>query len=404
MNLLYTFSIRCYAGLLWLFQGFNTKAKSWVKGRVNFWDNLPVKEYNNLHWFHCASLGEFDQGIPLMNELKKNDPSIEILVTFFSPSGMEHYQKRKHCADYVYYLPIDTPKNAKRFLNYFSPTRIFFIKYEFWINYLLEAKSRATPLYSVSCILRPSQIYFKWYGSFFRKGLHCFDTFFVQNQETKELLNNIHIQSIEITGDTRFDKVIENKELVQQDVIIEDFLKNSKAIILGSSWPVEESLFREYLQKNTSNQKIIIAPHDISESHINHIENLFEGKTTRYSNPIHSKQILIIDCIGKLANAYSYGKIAFIGGGFTGKLHNTLEPIVFGLPVIFGPKHSKFPEAQQFIDTGIGFSISDCQDFTAVMQTIETNLAELKLKCNTEIQNSKGASLKIVNKLNSKTL
>ena len=399
MALLYTFSIRIYVLLLLFISRFNLKAKAWVEGRKKYWENIPELPTDSpLYWFHCASLGEFDQGIPVMNLMKEKDPSILILVTFFSPSGMEHYHKRKHVADYVYYLPIDTPQNAKRFLNHFKPKQIYFVKYEFWLNYIFEAKKRNIPLYSISCILRPSHIFFKWYGGYFRKGLRAFTHFYVQNVETLELLQKIGILDVTVTGDTRFDKVIQNKILVQPDQVIEDFLNGTKAIILGSSWQIEENLFYTYYTKNDIQNKVIIAPHDISESHLKFIENLFENGTIRYSN-YHSgsvKNILLIDCIGKLANAYSYGKYAFIGGGFTGKLHNTLEPVVFGLPVLFGPKHSKFPEAQQFIDAGIGFSITSSDAFASKVVEIEQNLIELQKRCSEAIEKSKGASERIL--------
>ncbi len=398
MGVLYNLSIRFYAFFIWLVHTKHPKAKAWINGRKNYWINLPeIPQNEQIYWFHCASLGEFDQGIPVMNLIKANNPSIRILVTFFSPSGMEHYHNRKHVADYVFYLPIDTPQNAKRFLDHFNPKQIFFIKYEFWLNYIFEAKKRNIPLYSISCILRPSHIFFKWYGGYFRKGLRAFDHFYVQNKETSLLLLNIGITKISITGDTRFDKVLENKMLVQIDDKIECFLQGSKAIILGSSWPTEENLFHKYFTENNIQNKVIIAPHDISENHLSFIENLFHDQTIRYSKfqDDSGKKILLIDCIGKLANAYTYGKYAFIGGGFTGKLHNTLEPVVFGLPVLFGPKHTRFPEAQQFIDSGIGFSITTKEEFARATLFIEQNLSDLHVKCEQEIKKSKGASERI---------
>jgi 3-deoxy-D-manno-octulosonic-acid transferase len=309
---------------------------------------------------------------------------------------MEHYHKRKHTADFVYYLPIDTARNAKKLLNHFNPLAVYFIKYEFWLNYIFEIKKRKIPLFSISCILRPSQLYFRWYGSYFREGLKAFDNFYVQNTETKHLLEKIGINKVIITGDTRFDRVLENKKSVTEDLIIDDFLQGEKALILGSSWPVEEELFQRYFTHG--GEKIIIAPHDISENHLQSIEKLFQNSIIRYSNYTKEKDksILLIDCIGKLANAYSYGKIAFIGGGFTGKLHNTLEPVVFGLPVIFGPLHAKFPEAQQFIDAGIGFSIQTIEEFSDAIVYIKSNLHELQTKCIREIENSKGAAAKIM--------
>ena len=397
MALLYNFSIRAYALLLWLIQGFHPKAKAWIQGREHYWEKLPtIPENTSIYWFHCASLGEFDQGIPVMNLVKERNTTCKILVTFFSPSGMEHYHKRKHMADFVYYLPIDTKRNAKKLLNHFNPKAVYFIKYEFWLNYIFEIKKRKISLYSISCILRPSQLFFRWYGSYFRKGLKAFDNFYVQNIETKQLLEKIGITKVIITGDTRFDRVLENKKSVTEDQVIANFLQGEKALILGSSWPVEEQLFQRYFIQGS--EKIIIAPHDISENHLQSIEKRFQNSIIRYSNYTNEqdKSILLIDCIGKLANAYSYGKIAFIGGGFTGKLHNTLEPVVFGLPIIFGPYHSNFPEAQQFIDAGIGFSIKTCAEFSDAMQHIESNLQELQAKCIHEIENSKGAAAKIM--------
>ena len=399
MAFIYNLSIRAYAFFLWLIQGFHPKAKAWIKGREHYWEKLPtIPKNTSTYWFHCASLGEFDQGIPVMNLLKEKSAECKILVTFFSPSGMEHYHKRKHVADFVYYLPIDTHKNAQKLLNHFNPKAVYFVKYEFWLNYIFEINKQKIPLYSISCILRPTQIFFRWYGGLFRKGLKCFNYFYVQNEETKILLHKIGVHNVRITGDTRFDKVIENKKSVVQDPILEDFLQGEKALILGSSWPVEEQLLFRYF--TTGSTKIIIAPHDISENHLQSIEKLFQKDIIRYSKYTDrkDKSILLIDCIGKLANAYSYGKIAFIGGGFTGKLHNTLEPVVFGLPIIFGPYHSKFPEAQQFIDAGIGFSIKNGEEFSYAMQHIESNLKELQEKCMLEIENSKGAATRIMDR------
>lgn len=397
MVLIYNFSIRFYAILLWFIQGFHPKAKTWIQGRKNYWNSLPIIDPNSaIYWFHCASLGEFDQGIPVMNLLKEKNTECKILVTFFSPSGMEHYHKRKHAADYVYYLPVDTSNNANKLLDHFQPKEVYFVKYEFWLNYIFEIQKRSIPLFSISCILRPSQIYFKWYGNYFRKGLRAFHYFYVQNKETETLLHSIGIQQVKVTGDTRFDKVIENKKLVEKDSVLDTFLQGEKALILGSSWTVEEELLFHYLKNNTS--KIIIAPHDISEQHLVSIEKLFSNRIIRYSNYENqsNKQILLIDCIGKLSNAYSYGKIAFIGGGFTGKLHNTLEPVVFGLPVLFGPKFNKFPEAQQFIDAGIAFSIQTPEEFSKALEYIEKNLIELQQKCFAEIEKSKGAAQRII--------
>ncbi len=399
--LIYNISIRFYSFLITLFSFFNPKAKLFIKGRKNIWKNLKSIDNKNIIWIHCASLGEFDQGIPLMNLLKKRDLSCKILVTFFSPSGMENYNKRNHCADYVFYLPIDTPQNAKKFIKTINPKKIFFVKYEFWLNYIFIAKNLHIPLYSISCILRPNQHFFKPFGVNFRKALKCFNLFFVQNEETKNLLNKIGIKKVIITGDTRYDKVIENKENLSKDNIIESFLNNSKAIILGSSWQYEESILYAVLNTNQIKDKIIIAPHDISEKHLLQIESLFLNRIIRYSkfNLYSNEQILLIDSIGKLSNAYQYGKFALVGGGFTGNLHNTLEPIVFGLPTVFGPKHTKFPEADFFIKEGVAKNISNEFELCIAFSFYENRLEDVKRKCEKIIETSKGASQKIINEI-----
>lgn len=314
---------------------------------------------------------------------------------------MDHYHKRKHCADYVYYLPIDTKKNAKKFINSIEPKKIFFVKYEFWLNYIFEAKFKNIPLYSVSCILRPNQHFFKKSGSIFRKGLQCFDLFFVQNVETKSLLSTININNAIITGDTRYDKVIDNKTNLVEDTIISNFLQNQKALILGSSWNTEETIFKKALESGMIKEKVIIAPHDISEKHLNQIETLFNKSIIRYSNysNYNNEQILLIDSIGKLANAYQYGMFAFVGGGFSGSLHNTLEPIVFGLPTVFGPKHTKFPEAAFFIQEKVALEVTNEVDFLDAYSHFKKTEKEVKMKCDLIIETSKGASQKIMDKI-----
>ena len=397
----YNLSIRLYWLFIFLVSFFNKKAKRFINGRKNIWSRLQQIKETNLYWFHCASLGEFDQGIPLMFLLKEKDPTIKILVTFFSPSGMDHFHKRKHCADYLHYLPIDTKLNAKKFIRLLKPKKIFFIKYEFWLNYIFVAKSENIPLYSVSCILRPEQHFFKSYAYIFRKGLKCFDTFFVQNIETKKLLENIDINNVVISGDTRFDKVIDNKLNLKKDITISMFVGDNKAIILGSSWPTEEKILKQAFKTRNISDKIIIAPHDISEKHLLQIESLFSGKIIRYSNfaNYRNEQILLIDSIGKLANAYQYGKFAFVGGGFTGSLHNTLEPIVFGIPTVFGPIHKKFPEASIFIEEQVAKNITNELEFLDALTFFDKQSEQVKIKCNSIINKSKGASQKIVNEI-----
>ncbi len=398
---IYNLTIRFYWFIILFASLFNKKAKRFVLGRKYIWQELSNLKEKNLYWFHCASLGEFDQGLPLMFLLKEKDPSIKILVTFFSPSGMDHYHKRNHCADYVYYLPIDTNKNAKKFIHSIQPKKIFFIKYEFWLNYIFVAKENNIPLFSISCILRPNQHFFKKSGVIFRKGLKCFDLFFVQNEETKSLLSTIKINNVIITGDTRYDKVIDNKINLVEDITISNFLQNKKGLILGSSWNMEESIFKQVLDSGLIEEKVIIAPHDISEKHLNQIETLFNKNIIRYSNysNYNNEQILLIDSIGKLANAYQYVMFAFIGGGFSGSLHNTLEPIVFGIPTVFGPKHSKFPEAAFFIQEKVALEVTNKTDFLNAYTYFKKTEKEVKKKCDFIIETSKGASQKIIDKI-----
>ena len=379
---------------------FNEKAKLWIEGRRNLYSKLPVIGNKELIWFHCASLGEFDQGLPLMEKLKEKDNSIFILVTFFSPSGMQHYHKRNHSADYVMYLPLDTKSNAREFFKFFKPTKAFFVKYEFWSNFIFEARKNKVLLYNVSGIFRPNHRYFKWYGSYFRKTLKAFNWFFVQNKSSLELLESINIVNVSISGDSRFDRVLDNKKQVIPNEIIFNFKGSDTLFIIGSSWPEDEKILIPFLKNYTG--KVLIAPHNIDENHIESIANQLPN-AVRYSQLNGTDNIksstLILDTIGQLANAYSYGSFAYIGGGFSGSLHNILEPAVFGLPVIFGPKHMRFPEAQAFLDNGIGFSVATTKEFQVALAEITQNLPHLSQNTIKFIEDNKGASDKIISKI-----
>lgn len=403
MHLLYNIGISLYGLIVSIFSIFNSKAKKWKQGRKNFFKSLPTTNNRDLYWFHCASLGEFDQALPLINLIKNETPSVFILVTFFSPSGFEHYHKRKHSADYVCYLPLDTPSNAFKFVNHFKPKKTFFVKYEFWANYIFEAKKQGSKIYSVSAIFRENQRFFKSKNSFFSNLLTYFDFFFVQNQESLDLLNSINIKNVIISGDTRFDRVIENKENIVLNPLIEKFKDNSKIWVIGSSWPEDELILFESI--NNNNIKVIIAPHDVSEKHIEQIESKLEIPSIRYSSiqpheKINEFNVLILDTIGHLANAYKYGDFAYVGGGFSGNLHNILEPAVFGLPILLGPKHSKFPEADLFISKKIAFEVNSSLEVNnQIKKWIDTDLQELKLNIQKVVNNNKGASRKIIAKL-----
>jgi 3-deoxy-D-manno-octulosonic-acid transferase len=409
MEIIYNILLGISPSILKFIALFNSKLRLGIEGRKNWRleiENIPKDK--EIIWFHCASLGEFDQGLPLMNLMKAKNPSFQIVVTFFSPSGFLHYQKRKNPVDYAMYLPFDRRSYAKEFITTLKPKMGLFIKYEFWPNFLNEAKKQKIPIFSVATILRPNQIYFKWYGRLFRNALKNVSFFYVQNKETSTLLNQLEINNYEIIGDTRFDRVIENKTLFEQAKNNHDFekfaqfLENKKAIIFGSSWKPEENILFSFLAINQS-EKIILAPHNVSEANIHSIEEKI-GKSavrfTRFEKDYVDHQVLILDTIGHLSTAYSFGKLAFVGGGFSGNLHNILEPAVFGLPVFFGPKYEKFPEAHEFIKNGIGFEIKGFNDFQLKLIEMESKLDSIALETTAFVERHRGASCKILKMLN----
>lgn len=396
MHFLYNTGIHLYELVIRTAALFNPKAKSWVEGRKNYFQQLPVVPSDRkVIWFHCASLGEFDMALPVMNLMKEKHPSIFLLVTFFSPSGMEHYHKRKHQVDLAVYLPSDKPSNAQKFIAHFQPDKVFFVKYEFWSNYIFEAKKQNVQVFSLCSIFREDHRFFKWYGGFFRRTLHEVDFFYTQNETSTLLLADIGITNFMTAGDTRFDRVIENKQALEQNPRIETFLNGEKAIIIGSSWPEDEAIVIPFILQNP-NKKFIIAPHNIDETHVNSIEAKLPHLTERFTENNVGKNVLILNTIGHLASAYSYGEIAYVGGGFSGNLHNILEPAVFGLPVLFGPKFKRFPEASQFIHQGLGFSVKTSEEFSSTIETIYRNLIAVSEKTTRTVEKNAGASVKIL--------
>ena len=407
MQVLYNFGIYLFSILLRIFSPFHTKARMGVLGRKNWKSKVEgIPKNKKVIWFHCASLGEFDQGLPLMNSLKLKNPDLFLLVTFFSPSGMLHYHKRRHVVDLAMYLPYDTRRNADFFIEKVNPTLVFFVKYEFWQNYIRELSKKNIKLVSLATLLRPNQYFFKWYGGFFREGLKKISYYFTQNEETKNLLNSIGICEIAVVGDTRYDRVSENKKLFLETLeagtsnntaIFESFLAQERVLIFGSSWEKELAILIDLL-KDDWKGKIIIAPHDISESIVRKIQLLLKEKAIKYTDFKNYKeeQVLILDTIGQLSTAYYYGNIACIGGGFSGNLHNILEPAVFGLPVLFGPKHSKFPEADQFTEEGIGFEFHDFASFKIQLSYCLENNAALNKKTLAFMDERKGVCEKIL--------
>ena len=358
---------------------FNEKVRKMWRGERNAIRVLKEKVDPEAQyiWFHAASLGEFEQGRPLMEQLRREHPEYKILLTFFSPSGYE-VRKNYEGADIICYLPLDTITNARRFLRAIRPVMAFFIKYEFWYNYLHILKHRNVPVYSVSSIFRPDQIFFKWYGKQYAHVLKCFTRFYVQNQTSKDLLATIGVTDVIIVGDTRFDRVLQIKEAAKQLPVMETFtlVEDPHVFVAGSSWPPDEEIFIRYFKEHPG-WKLVIAPHVISEDHLQQIEKAIRGLSyVRYTDAekeysVSDADVLIIDCFGKLSSIYRYADVCYVGGGFGVSIHNTLEAAVWGKPVIFGPENKKFQEAQGLKECGGGFEIRDYEEFCAVMNRFE---------------------------------
>jgi 3-deoxy-D-manno-octulosonic-acid transferase len=400
---------------------FNEKVRKMWRGEREAIRILKEKVDPNAQyvWFHAASLGEFEQGRPLMEQLRQDHPEYKILLTFFSPSGYE-VRKNYAGADIICYLPLDTITNARRFLRTIRPVMAFFIKYEFWYNYLHILKHRGVPVYSVSSIFRPGQIFFRWYGRQYSHVLKCFTHFFVQNEISKELLGTIGITNVSIVGDTRFDRVLQIKAAAKQLPIVEAFLSQPKSgaaesgsaeapkvFVAGSSWPPDEDIFIPFFNEHRD-WKLIIAPHVIGEEHLKQIESKLAGrKVARYSsledpeNPEipDNLEVLIIDCFGLLSSIYHYADVTYVGGGFGVGIHNTLEAAVWDVPVIFGPNNERFQEAQGLKACGGGYEITGADDFRRIMQRfIDTpqTITESGRQSGAFVQQMTGATKKVL--------
>lgn len=352
---------------------FNPKARKMWKGGHDAFRVLreQVRPDSQYVWFHAASLGEFEQGRPIIERLRAEHPEYKILLTFFSPSGYE-VRKNYEGADIVCYLPLDTYFSARRFLSLVRPKAAFFIKYEFWWNYLHILKRRGIPVYSVSSIFREGQVFFRWYGKTYSNVLKCFTHFFVQNDESRRLLARLGITNVSITGDTRFDRVLQIKRQAKKLPLVEAFKQDYKVFVAGSSWPPDEDIFIRYFNERRD-WKLIIAPHVIGEDHLRQIMSKLECKTVRLTKAteadVREADCLIVDCFGLLSSIYGYGDVAYIGGGFGVGIHNVLEAAVWGMPVIFGPNNKRFHEAQGLKACGGGIEIDSYEQFAAVMDT-----------------------------------
>jgi 3-deoxy-D-manno-octulosonic-acid transferase len=386
---------------------FNDKAKLWVEGRKDLFVQIAnqINSEEQIYWFHCASLGEYEQGKPLIEKLKSSNRDIKIVVTFFSPSGYEN-RKNDTLIDYCFYLPKDSAANAKRFIELVKPERAFFIKYEFWYFFLQELNRNNIPTYLVSGVFRENQLFFKSYGSTHKKMLTFFTHFFVQNERSKNLLASLNYTNITIAGDTRIDRVYKNSLKPETLPLIEKFKGDNRIIIAGSSWQPEEKIICDYILSSDKQFKYIIAPHDVSNTHIAQLEKLLgDMNYLKYSEAteenINLHAILIIDNIGILANTYQYTDIALIGGGFKGALHNVLEPASFGNVVMFGNKHSKFHEAEELLNSNAAYEISYTDDLIASVNhlLIEDNLEQTQKAAKDYITNGVGATDSIIKAL-----
>lgn len=396
---------------------FNEKVRKMWRGEREAFKILKQKVDPNAKyiWFHAASLGEFEQGRPLMERIRKDYPQYKILLTFYSPSGYE-VRKNYEGADIICYMPVDTRLNAIRFLRLVRPVMAFFIKYEFWSNFLHILKHRNIPTYSVSSIFREDQVFFKWYGRNYAGVLKCFTRFFVQNEESKRLLEGIGITAVDVVGDTRFDRVLQIKEAAKQLPICEAFRTgvassqsvdvphhDFKVFVAGSSWPPDENIFIPFFNEH-KDWRLLIAPHVIAEEHLKLILSLIKGKkVVRYTQTTPEEaakaDVLIIDCFGLLSSMYNYGDVAYIGGGFGVGIHNTLEAAVWNMPVIFGPNNKKFQEAQGLLKSGGGFEINTYEDFSGLMSSLmndETFLKQAGDKAGTFVAHLAGATDKVL--------
>jgi 3-deoxy-D-manno-octulosonic-acid transferase len=375
MRLLYDLGIRIYYLLILLVSLFNEKARQWLRGRKGLMNKIgsSIDPSLPLIWFHCSSLGEFEQGRPLIESIRERDPGRNILLTFYSPSGYE-IRKDYPGADFVFYLPLDTRNNARRFIGMLNIEKAYFIKYEFWYHLLTRLKIQNIPAYLVSGIFRKEQVFFRPWGKWFRKMLSCFDHLFVQQQASLDLLTSIGIQNVSLAGDTRFDRVQDIVQGINKDSRFTAFTGSTPTVIAGSTWSQDEELLVRYINQTDRPVKWIIAPHEIHESGITRLEDQIQKKCQRYSSLSDSNlpqtDVIIVDTIGILSSLYQYGKVAYIGGGFGKGIHNTLEAATFGLPVIFGPKYQKFQEAVNLVSAEAAFPVHDYGSFESTLSRL----------------------------------
>lgn len=379
MKSLYNIAIWFYALAVRIVAFFNPKVRLMWRGEREAYAKIEsgLADGDRVVWVHAASLGEFEQGRPLIEKLKRENPEYKILLTFFSPSGYE-VRKNYAGADVIAYLPLDTPRNVRRFVELVQPEKVVFVKYEFWLNYLRELRVRGVDTYIISAIFRPGQVFFKWYGGLFREGLKAFKTLFVQNEESKELLKGIGVENVMVVGDTRFDRVADIAAAAKKLEIVESFVNSQlPVLVVGSSWGPDEDLLTRYINERAGRMKMIIAPHEVREERIKELTLKLTCKYALYTQITDKSQlslrtpnpsfltdydVLVVNTIGVLSSVYQYGQVAYIGGGFGVGIHNTLEAAAWGMPVVFGPNYHKFQEAKELIECGAGQSIKNYEE------------------------------------------
>jgi 3-deoxy-D-manno-octulosonic-acid transferase len=405
MSFIYNFILLFASQILKILAPFNPKLNLFVEGRKSVFETLKnkIQATDKTIWFHAASLGEYEQGLPVIEAIKQHYPNHKIVLTFFSPSGYE-VRKNNTIADVTVYLPLDTISNAKQFVQLVHPEMVFFIKYEFWPNYLKELKKQNCKTYLISGIFHEKQLFFKWYGGFYRKALHTFDYFFVQNESSKTLLKSIGFTNVKVSGDTRFDRVVSILERDNTLDFIEQFINNKTTIVIGSSWPKDEELLVNYINKSSDDVKFIIAPHNIDKNQILNLKNQISNKSILFSEKdnvdVSNYAVFIIDTIGILTKIYSYADIAYVGGGFGNPgVHNILEPATFGIPVLIGPNYSHFSEATALVNLEGCMTIHNQTQLNEAFDLLIQNEDERLEKghiCSTFVQMNKGATQTIM--------
>ena len=441
MKSLYNIAIWFYALAVRIVAFFNRKVRLMWRGKREAYAKIEsgLADGDRVVWVHAASLGEFEQGRPLIEKLKRENPEYKILLTFFSPSGYE-VRKNYASADVIAYLPLDTPRNARRFVELVKPEKAVFVKYEFWLNYLGELRRRGVDTYIISAIFRPNQVFFKWYGGIFRKGLKAFKTLFVQNEESKELLKGIGVENVMVAGDTRFDRVVDIAAAAKRVEVVEDFVNaqsldnaqctmhNSQfgmfqlpVLVVGSSWGPDEDLLVRYINERAGKMKMIIAPHEVREERIKELTSKLTCKYALYTqitdNRLHitdksqlslqtpnpsfltDYDVLVVNTIGVLSSVYQYGQVAYIGGGFGVGIHNTLEAAAWGMPVVFGPNYHKFQEAKELIECGAGCSIANYEECARALDEFFENNKDASTASKEYVAKNIGATTLIYNSI-----